>query len=131
MRVKNIIKGTDYSKTGARLARVFLLISVVLKQFQRAVYSLCRCQFGNYYEKREKEEKPCQKLLLNKATCTVFFFFLRNLISSQGSFFSYLKKIFSEDFLGCPVAGSLCSQCRGPGQGTRSYMLQLRHSTTK
>ena len=75
MRLKNIGKGTDYSKTGARPTGVFLLISVVLKQFQRAVYSLCWCQFGNYYEGREKEEKPCQKLVLNKATCTVFFFF--------------------------------------------------------
>ena len=33
------------------------------------------------------------------------------------------------DFPGCPVAKTLCSQCRGPvsipGQGTRSHMAKL------
>ena len=39
----------------------------------------------------------------------------------------YLAKIKMRDFLGGPVAETLCPQCRGlgsvPSQGTRSYML--------
>ena len=62
VRLKNIGKGTDHSKKV--LGRVFLLISIVLKQFQRAVYSLCWCQFGNYCEKRGKRRKTMSKITI-------------------------------------------------------------------
>ena len=38
----------------------------------------------------------------------------------------HTKNAHSWDFPGGPVAKTLCSQCRGPGQGARSHTLRLK-----
>ena len=43
---------------------------------------------------------------------------------NQGRNFN-IKQYECRNFRGGPVAKTQCSQCNGPGQGTRSYMLQL------
>ena len=41
---------------------------------------------------------------------------------------THMKSKSLRDFPGGPVAKTLSSQCRGPGQGTGSHMLQIKIS---